>query len=190
MDALAALGIWGTETTFDKVLDEHGQPYVFRIPGLPAAEWIIATRNEGHLSYLPGLLLDEDRDRLMDAIEEGDVSIAEIVEANQDVIAAVSGWSWWSAGRLIGTLLAQWETVGGLLVLAGVDPQTRSLGTVLSALYAKVCTEVDKETRNKWVSTIVTPPAELMTGDTWDEEAAHTALLAMMAQGGGGIPDS
>lgn len=190
MDAIAALGIWGTETTFDRVHDEHGQLYVFRIPKLPAAEWIIATRNEGHLSYVPGLLLDDDRDRLMDAIEDGDVTIDEIVQANRDVIETVSGWPWFSAGRLIGTLLAQWETVGGLLVLAGVDPESRSLGTVLSALYAKVCTEVDKETRSKWVSTIVTPPAELMTGDKWDEEAAHAALLAMMAQGGGGIPDS
>lgn len=189
MDALAALKIWGYEVTFPGVVDELGDDRVFSIPPLPAADWIIATMQRGHSSYLPGLLSDDDRMALMDALEEGLISLTDIEEANRDALEQVSGWRWWSAAKLIATLCQQWETVGGLLTLAGVNPRTESLGALLAALYSRAWIDGDKKDRARLAQDVAMPHPSMMTEENWDEEAATAAVLAFMTAGGTGIPE-
>lgn len=189
MDALAALKIWGYETTFPDVLDAFGAPRVFTIPPLPAADWIIATMQPGHAAYLPGLLSDEDRIALMDALEDGLISLKDIEEANRDALEQISGWRWWSAAKLIATMCHSWETMGGLLTLAGVNPRTESLGAVLAALYSRAWVDGDKKARARLAQDVAMPPASMMTDEGWDEEAATAAVMAFMTGGGTGIPE-
>jgi hypothetical protein len=189
VDALAALKIWGYECTFPRVLDEHGEPRVFRIPPLPAADWIIATMQVGHMSYLPGMLDDDSRIALMDALEYGELTLTELEEANQHALEMVSGWRWWSAAKLIATLCGSWQTMGGLLTLSGVNPRQESLGAVLAALYARAWVDGGKKDRAKLAQEVAMPPASMLTEEAWDEEAATAAVLAFMNDGGTGISE-
>jgi hypothetical protein len=189
MEALAALRLWAYEVTFPRILGPHGAPYVFRIEPRPAADWIVATLERGHLGYLPGMLGREEYEMMIDALADGDVSHDELVEANRDALETISGWPWWSAGKLIGVLAHQFELFGGLLVLSGVDLQKQPLAAVLAAINAKVISEASKEDKAKWANELAMPPPEMLSADGWDEEAATRALELLMAAGGGGYGD-
>lgn len=185
MDALAALRMWAYETTFPNVRRTGGGMYVFRIEPLPAADWITATLDAGYLSYLPGLLPAEDAEVLLSAIEDGLVTGDQLAEENQAALESVSGWAWWSASKLIGTLGKSWETTGALLTLSGVDPTRVSLGAFLSALYGLIWRDASKEDRLKLAAEVAAMPPELVSKDgVWDEDAATDAVWAVMrAQG-------
>lgn len=185
MDALAALRTWAYETTFPNVRTERGSLVVFRIEPLPAADWIDATLDMGHLSYLPGLLPPDEREVLLQALEDGAVTADELVEENRAALASVSGWEWWSASKLIGTMAKSWETTGALLTLSGVDPGRVSLGAFLSAFYALIWKDASKEDRLKLAAEVAAMPPELVSeGGVWDEDAATDAVWAVMrAQG-------
>lgn len=185
MDALAALRTWAYETTFPNVRDARGHLVVFRIEPLPAADWIDATLDAGHLSYLPGLLPVAEREVLLQALEDGAVSADELAEENQAALETVSGWAWWSAAKLIGTLGKTWETTGALLTLSGVDPGRVSLGAFLGAFYALIWKDASKEDRLKLAAEVAAMPPELVAKDgLWDEDAATDAVWAVLrAQG-------
>lgn len=189
MQALAALRLWAYEISFPRVLGPHGTPYVFRIEPKPAADWLIASLQKGHLGYLPGMLEPLEYDLMLDAIAEGAITHTELVEANRDALEAISGWAWWSAGKLIGTLAHQFDLIGGLLVLAGVDLQTQPLAAVLAAINAKMISEASKEDRAKWVNELAMPPADMLSAEGWDDDAATKALEMLMASGGAGHGD-
>lgn len=182
MDAVAALRMWGYETTFPGVLGPDGEPWAFRIEPLPAASWIVASLQRDHLAYLPGLLTGGHRERMMDALEEGQITIDDLGEVNHDAIEVVSGWRWWEAGRLIGLVSHSYHTVGALLVLSGVDPLHTPLGAYLAAVYGRLWMDMDKKGRAKLAQTIAAPPATLL-GDNFDEEAAEAAVRAFIAAG-------
>jgi len=189
MEALAALRLWAYERTFPNVLGANGYPHIFRIPPLPAADWLIASFESGHLSYLPGLLGEEERELLMDAQYEGHVTHDDLVQANRDALEMISGWPWWSAGKLMGVLYHQFDMVGGLLIMSGVDLQRQPLAAVLAAVNAKILEYKSKEDRTKWLNELAMPPADMLDHDNWNEEAAERALEMMMANGGAGYGD-
>lgn len=186
MDALAALHLWAYEISFPRVLGDDGRPHLFRIEPAPAADWLIATFQQGHLSYLPGMLSDDDQERIADAIFDGHLHHDDLVKANRDCIEQISGWPWWAAGKLMGTLYHRFDLIGGLLVLSGVDLRTQPLGAVLAAVNARVLENKTKEDRTKWLNELAMPPAETLDPDNWDEDVADRALEMMMAAGPAG----
>lgn len=178
MDALAALRCWAVEVE----LDIDGEPRLFRIEPFPAADWLIATLQEGHLSYLPGMLDDVQRDELMQALDDHTLTTDALVKANREAIEVVSGWPWWQAGRLIGTLSHGWARLGGMLYGIGIDPERHSLGAVLGGVWSLLYNNTPrKEDREKLVNTLVAPPEIDMGPDEWDDDKAHEALWQMMA---------
>lgn len=178
MDALAALRCWAVEVE----LDIGGELRLFRIEPAPAADWLIATLQAGHLSYLPGMLDDVQRDELMQALDDHALSTDDLVAANRDAIEVVSGWPWWQAGRLIGTLSHGWARLGGMLYATGIDPERHSLGAVLGGVWSLLYNNTPKkEDRDKLLRTLVAPPEIDMGDGEWDEDKAHEALWAMMA---------
>lgn len=187
MDAAAALRCWAYEITFPGVYDDTGQLRVFRIEPRPAADWILATLEPEHESYLPGMLDEEQHWALMDALEDGLITMDDLVAANRDALEQMSGWRWWSASKLIATMGAQWETIGGLLVLAGVDPEVKPLGAVLGALYSRIWVDSSQKDRAKLAQEVATPPESLLAPDNWDEDAATAAVEAFIRHGGTGM---
>lgn len=187
MDVEAALRCWAYEVSFPGVLDDTGQLRVFRIEPRPAADWILATLSPESESYLPGMLDEEQHWLLMAALEEGLVTMDDLVETNRDALEQMSGWRWWSATKLIVTIGTQWETVGGLLVLAGVDPEVKSLGAVLAAMYSRIWVDSDPKARAKLAQEVAAPPPAMLDKDNWDEDAATAAVEAFIRSGGTGF---
>lgn len=186
MDALAALQMWAYEVVLPGVNDDQGHPWVFRVEPLPASRWIVASLDPSHMAYLPGLLEGDQRDRMMQAIEDGQVTMAQLAEVNRDAIEVVSGWRWWEAGKLIATAASSWQTMGGLLTLAGVDPQKVPLGAFLGAVYARLWENASKQDRAKLAQQVATPPPSMLDPndpEKWDEEAAEAAIRAFLAAG-------
>lgn len=186
MEALAALRLWAYEVTLPGVNDEQGHPWVFRIEPRPAADWIIASIDPAHMAYLPGLLEGEHRERIMQAIEDGEVTIAALESVNHDAIEVVSGWRWWEAGKLIACVAGSWHTLGGLLTLAGVDPAKVPLGAYLGAVYARLWENAPSKDRAKLAQQVATPPASMLNPDNpdeWDDEAAEAAIRAFLSAG-------
>lgn len=186
MEALAALRMWAYEVTVPGVLDEDGHLWVFRIEPRPAADWIVASLDPTHMAYLPGLLEGDQRDRMMQAIEDGQITMAELGELNHDAIEVVSGWRWWEAGKLIACAAGSWQTMGGLLTLAGVDPAKVPLGAYLGAVYARLWENASKSDRAKLAQQVATPPPSMLDPndpEKWDEEAAEAAIRAFLAAG-------
>lgn len=186
MEALAALRLWAYEVTLPGVTDDDGNLWVFRIEPRPAADWIIASLDPTHLGYLPGLLEGEHRERIMQAIEEGHVTVAQLGDVNHDAIEVVSGWRWWEAGKLIACVAGSWHTLGGLLTLSGVDPAKMSLGAYLAAVYARLWENANTKDRAKLAQQVATPPASMLNPDKpeeWDDEAAEAAIRAFLEAG-------
>ena len=199
MEALAALNVWGYETTIPGVYSRDysgrrqieagptgrrdGDLWVFRIEPKPARDWIIASIDPYHMGYLPGLLDDIHRDRLMQALFDGEVTVADLEEINHDAIEVVSGWRWWEAGKLIACVTAQFHTMGGLLTLARVDPATTPLGAYLAAVYARIWVDSDAKTRAKLAQNVAMPPPSLLSAEKFDEEAAEAAVRAFIEAG-------
>lgn len=179
MDALAALRCWAVEVT----LDIDGQPTMFRIEPAPAADWLIATLQQGHMSYLPGMLDEMQRNTLMDALADGTLTSRELIEGNRSALEQASGWRWWQAARLIATLSHQWAILGGLLLANGVNPATQPLGAVLGAVYSHLWQAAGKkEDRDQLTRKVLAPPQLDMPADVWEsEEDAEEAIWQMMA---------
>lgn len=181
MDAVAALRCWAVEAW----LTIDGQEHMFRIEAAPAADWLIATLQSGHLSYLPGMLDDSQRDRILEALGDGSLTPAELQEANRDVLEQASGWPWWQAGRLIGTLGHHWATLGAMVLASGADPWKHPLGAVLGTLYSVMVQNTPKkEDREALINQITAPPVVDMADGEWDEDAAEKAVWAMLAAKG------
>lgn len=187
VDVAAAMRCWAYEVTFPGVYDETGQLRVFRIEPRPASDWIMATLQPEHESYLPGLLDEDQHWALMAALEDGLITMDDLVETNRDALEQMSGWRWWSAAKLIVTMGTQWETIGGLLVLAGVDPEVKSLGAVLAALYSRIWVDSSTKDRAKLAQDVAAPPASMLDKDNWDEDAATAAVEAFIRAGSTGV---
>lgn len=178
MDALAALRCWAVEV----YLDIGGELILFRIEPAPAADWLIASLEQGHLSYLPGMLDEEQRDIISEALLAGELTSKALMEANQQAVEVASGWRWWQAGRLIGTLAHGWARLGGMLYGIGIDPQRHSLGAVLGGVYSLLYSNTPKkEDKDKLLNILLAPPQVDMPEGEWDDDAAHEALWQMMA---------
>lgn len=189
MDALAALNIWAYETSFPGVTDDDDITYVFRIDPHPAADWLIATLEVGHLSYLPGMLTGNDRELMLEAIEDGRITVAELEQENREALEAASGWKWYSAAKLIGLLHHSWESTGAVLMLQGVDPRHVSLGAFLGALYGLYWRDASKEGRQTLATFVATPPLPKATDAAeFDEAAAEEAVWETLKQMGHNLP--
>lgn len=126
----------------------------YRIPALPAADWMIVMLDRVWSDIVPGML-EGDSDALFDRILFGEVTSAECEEAAKQALSAVAGTPWWVAVKLVHAAAAQ-PAVMGELRSSGADVTTLPLGAVLAALYriytrdrepkevAKVDAELDK----------------------------------------------
>ena len=125
IDALPSLRCWAVE------VDIGDQSY--RIPPLPATDWLIAI-STSFTRVVPGMLEGNIED-LLDLVSYGDIPYVELRDAGRDTIAQVAGMKWWAAARLVYYLGSHWSTVGGALLMRGIDPSTHSIGAVLPCTY-------------------------------------------------------
>jgi len=172
-DALAALDIWGCE------VDVAG--HTVTIPAVPAADWFVAILAEDVGPILPGLLDSEvDKLRVMMALMDGAVTVEELADLSQQVLAEISGWQWWQADRLIRGAGAYWREIGGELGRRGVDLHRISLGEALNIIYRLCTATMNQEERTKFEFELSLPPAGVDTAVMYDAQAATVTAYALL----------
>lgn len=187
-DHSAGLRPWPVEFDLD------GQTW--RIPALPAADWLDAFIDSpvDLAGIVPGLVADPDEGdtlagRLFDAAydDEDDLFSTGLEEARVEVartvLAAAAGVPWWIAGRLAVEAVT-WTGVGGELVLRGVDYERAPLAAVLAAAYRVIVSSTDQKQLPKILTKIEAPPPG-MAKEAFDEGAAAAAFMNVMNQTGG-----
>lgn len=152
----------------------------YRIPAMPAAQWMLVLLERGWADIVPGLCEGELED-LHDEIALGFVSTQECEQAAMDAVSAAAGTDWWSAVRLLHSA-AQDPAAMGELRSTGLDITTAPLGAVLVALYRiytrdrepKEVAKVDHELTKL-------PPGVSAVDARYDEAAAAAAFEARYA---------
>lgn len=149
------------------------------IPALPAADWMAATLS-GWLDIIPGLLVDPaDLDDLLD---DGTVGYTDCVAAARDALEAAAGCRWWTAQRLIHAA-CDWGSIGGELLLRGINPAVAPLGAVLAAAYRTATRHAEPAERARIDFELDRPPTGIPAAEWFDESEAAEAFMALASAG-------
>lgn len=176
IDALPSMRCWAVEVD---IAEE-----TYRIPALPAADWLIAI-SVSFTRVVPGML-EGDIEGLLDRVTYGDVPYAEIRDASRDAITQVTGMKWWAATRLIYYLGSHWGTVGGALLSRGVDLSRHSIGAVLTSTYRILLENCKNEQeRVKLDFALERPPSGIPISQMYDAQKATASFMALANAPGG-----
>jgi hypothetical protein len=155
----------------------------YRIAPLPAIRWIIPIVDDDWFAIVPGMLDPADRG-VDDALDDGAITHDDCVRAARDAVGVASGVSWWSAVRLVQSVMAAPDLTGELL-MRGIDAQVVSLGAFVQAAYRLFTRDTDKKQRARVDRDVEAVPPELTLADRWEPEAEASGFEAMMRQRGG-----
>lgn len=172
IDATPSLRLWAVQV-------ELGSR-VYRIPPLPASEWLGAIAAPTLGRVVPGLLeMADDHDELLDLILDGTVPVAEWQAAARSAIADISGMKWWSAARLTHYLYGNWGTLGAA-VLARCDPSTEPVGKVLTHAYRILLENCkDEQERQRLDMELTRPPSGVPIAEMFDADQAAANFMAL-----------
>lgn len=153
----------------------------YRIPALPAADWVEAILSKDATAIVPGLFPREDEEEILILLMAGEIDTDEILAAARDAIEAAAGRPWWEAMRLVSSAGENADTVLGTLVKEGFDFERRSLAALCAVIYALATSNMDKKDRAKFDMDLKSMPAEVLRDD---EDALEAAFMAAMAERG------
>lgn len=176
-NGIAALRMWPV------TVDLGGSTY--RIAPYPAIRWVVPIVDDDWFAIVPGMLDPTDRD-VDDALDAGTITHEDCARAARDAVGVAAGVPWWSAVRLVRSVLEA-PDVTGELILRGVDVQVVSLGAFVQAAYRVFTRDADKKQRAKIDQSIEVVPPELTLADRWDPGAEASGFEAMMRQRGGRV---
>jgi hypothetical protein len=135
------------------------------------------------LALMPRRAADRLARRLLDPDDPLDTpDVREIARA---VVLAATGWPWYCAGRLAGTVVQHASQITGALALRGIDLAAtcrRNPALALNAVYALMIEHADDRRRLQLDAELERPPAgETPQGSTVEEEGQM--FLRALAQG-------
>jgi hypothetical protein len=163
-------------------VDLAGRTY--RIPPVPAAQWMLTLLEQGWSDIVPGML-EGNLDTLHDAIADGDISTDECERAAQDAVTAAAGVPWWVAAKLIHSAAAD-PGVMGELRSSGADLTTMPLGAAMVTLYRIYTRDKEKKDVAKVDAELAKlPPGMSAVEARYDPAAAADAFEAAFAARGG-----
>lgn len=148
----------------------------WRIPPLPAADWIEAILTG---SVVPDLFADETAALAGQLLTAERITSEELRDRSREAMADAAGRPWWEVVRLVGLLSQEPDGVGGELIRRGFDFQTRSIGAYCSVVYATAVGGMEKKERTKFDYQLSLPPVDVVADD---DEAMSAAFMVAMQQ--------
>lgn len=146
------------------------------IPYRPAAVWV---EELSQLHVLAAVLADGPaREALADAVLAYPGAATRLREESLRILGEAAGMKWWEAGRLLSTSAG--GEVLGRLVLAGVDPWTRTVGEWCAAVYALCVKGQDEKGRIRFEFMLSLPPPGYE--DEWDDGQDPEVVAGQLAQ--------
>lgn len=158
----------------------------YQVRAAYAAEWLAVLLDQEDLDLsdvLPGMLTDEDQQRMTDDAWDGAFSDEEVHQAALDIITEVSGRDWWWTLHLLWSVAGAWLVVYGRMVAQGIDPTRIPLGAFLDAMYMTSVQNMDKQQRSEFDRMLEKPPPGVEFEEAVDVDAESAAFLNMMNQG-------
>lgn len=162
----------------------------FTIPALPALDWlkVLLEESPNLWNIVPGMLPEQDRVLVEDAVALGQISYQELLDVSHDVIAVTTGRDYWFVLRLCAIVRASWDTVGGSIARLQLDARVLSLSAWIDAVFHVCCEMIGssgKDAKQKLVSFVseleAPPPGESVE---FDEEAEALAFERMVRMSG------
>lgn len=154
----------------------------FTIPAHPAATWLQILTDEtiDALNIFPGLLDPVDQERFDELVFGGGLAVDEFKETIYEIIAEVSGHTWWWTIHLL-SLLRGPNSTQWLGEMVRFDANNMSLGAWVNALYALLVKHQKEEDRMRLDMELEMPPpgVELEISEA-DQKATEQAFFSMM----------
>src|SRR5512139_2795327 len=155
------------------------------IPYRPAAVWAQALNETDRCPVVATLADDTGRALLADLIIDHPQAVDDLRRESLRILGEAANRKWWETGRLLSVSVT--PEVLGRLVLAGVDPWSRSLGEWCAAVYALCVKGADDKKRLRFDFSLSVPPPG--HEDEWDDggddpEATMEAVQALMGRKG------
>lgn len=135
----------------------------------PAAVWMRGL--DSRRTIVTELATPEQREVLADLILEHEGAVADLRDESRRILAEATGRRWWEAAKLVNT--ARSGEALGRMVLAGVDPWSRSIGEWCAAVYALAAKGRDEKARLKLDFELALPPPG--EEDAWDDDGDDAA---------------
>jgi hypothetical protein len=174
IDATASMRCWAVDI-------QVGDGW-YRIPALPAADWMEAIA-DSYYRVVPALVddaPDASGQRLADLVLDGAVAAGECTDAAREAIEAVAGVRWWVAVRLVAYLREHWSTLGGAVLARGVDPARAPLGAVLTVAYRLLLENCkDEQERQRLDLALEKIPPGVAAAQAYDADRAAANFMAL-----------
>lgn len=159
-----------------------GQTWI--IPALTADRWLKAlwANPFDPDAIFPGFVEnDEIDDVLLDAYLGGKISADESSEIAMEALGIASGYPWWFALRLVSVFSASWSRLGGMLINAGIDACSMSLGAWCSAALEMCVSSLEPSKAVELINGLLAAPeGHGQQVDPFDELEDSAAFLQAM----------
>lgn len=151
-----------------------------------AAPWLeaLAQPDASFVSILNDLLTKQSREQLYQNLATGSFSIKDVEAASKAAVEAATGRNWWEVLGILAMAEASWDSVGGELVLGGMDPFSISIGAWLDATWLtlrKLALNNSQAQHDHMVSEVTAMPSSEMTEEnmvmSFDEYMAGSSTL-------------
>ena len=174
-NGVAALRIWPVNVELGGA--------VYRIAPHPAIKWITSIVDDDWGAIFPGMI-DASDNSVDEALDEGRILHADCLRAARDAVTAASGMPWWSAAKLVISVVES-PAVTGEMALCGLDAQTVGLGAFVAAAYRIFTRDADKKQLARIDREIMHAPAGLTIAERADLTDGASGFEEMMHQRGG-----
>jgi hypothetical protein len=131
------------------------------IPAMDASEWLsLLMDQEVHPDDIfPGLLPDDESRLVEQALWDEKISVQDLQDLTFQIIASASGRPWWVALRLILSVKANWDSLGGEFAFRSIDPTRLSLAGWLDAAQLIMLRAIGDNTKvNSFLMKLEKPP--------------------------------
>jgi hypothetical protein len=142
---------------------------VYRIPAMPASQWLWILLEPDAKEHVEGLIID------------GLYSHEELEDLAWEIVSVAAGRPWWTVLYLLVNAkhAANLEAVQGELALHAVDASRMSLSSWLSAVYMIFARNMDQQKRQQFDLSLARPlPGLRVKSDPVSNRAAFAALEA------------
>ena len=112
----------------------------------------------------------------------GQIELPQIRRAALDVISSVTGRPWWFSMRLIKTVAASWEVIGGEIAMRGVDAERLSISAWLDASFLICLRSLESNKITMFVSQLEIAPPEEAAGQEENMFMSADTFMALGAQ--------
>lgn len=110
---------------------------------------------------IPGMCGSAFEDKVTDYLLDGRIDFTQIRRASLDVVSSVTGRPWWFSMRLIKTIVASWEVIGGEIAMRGIDAERLSVSAWLDAALLICLRSLESNKITMFMSQLeIAPPEE------------------------------